>query len=95
MASGGNGDTIGRNSNNKTDQQQREDAATANSSWSENEIELVKIGLRSHGATNQWAKICESLPDKSADQCKAFFYANRTKLQLDKIVKEYKKVHHD
>ena len=66
------------------------DDLAALSAWSDNEVELLKIGLRASGT--DWPKICESLPDKTGEQCKAFFYASRAKLHLDKIVKEYKKV---
>jgi len=32
------------------------------------------------------------LPDKSLEQCKQFFYKERKRYQLDKIVHEFKKV---
>ena len=40
-------------------------------------------------------KIGPSLPEKTPDQCKKYFYRMRKKLQLDKIVMEYKKVSHN
>ena len=63
---------------------------TEDVSWTDAEVELLKIGLRSHG--NNWDKIGPSLPEKTPDQCKKYFYRMRKKLQLDKIVMEYKKV---
>ena len=65
---------------------------TEDVSWTDAEVELLKIGLRSHG--NNWDKIGPSLPEKTPDQCKKYFYRMRKKLQLDKIVMEYKKVSH-
>lgn len=34
----------------------------------------------------------EKLNNKTSDQCKKFFYENRKKFQLDKLVLEYKRV---
>jgi hypothetical protein len=39
-----------------------------------------------------WERLAEVLPDKSEDQCKQFFYNQRKRYQLDKIVHEFKKV---
>lgn len=58
--------------------------------WADAEIELLRLGLRSHG--NNWEKISTTLPEKTPEQCKKYFYSMRKKLQLDKIVHEYKKV---
>ena len=58
--------------------------------WADAEVELLRLGLRTHG--NNWAKISPSLPEKTPAQCKEYFYSMRKKLQLDKIVQEYKKV---
>lgn len=57
--------------------------------WADAEIELLRLGLRSHG--NNWEKISTTLPEKTPEQCKKYFYSMRKKLQLDKIVHEYKK----
>jgi hypothetical protein len=46
--------------------------------------------LRQFGRS--WDRLSEVLPDKSLEQCKQFFYKERKRYQLDKIVHEFKKV---
>ena len=59
--------------------------------WREDEIETLKVCLRNSG--KNWAVISETLnKSKSPEQCKKFFYSQRKKHQLDKIVLEYKRV---
>ena len=58
-------------------------------SWTDAEIESAKTSLKSHG-TN-WAKMAELIKSKTEEQCKKFFYSQRKRLQLDKLVTEYKK----
>ena len=59
--------------------------------WREEEIETLKGCLRSSG--KNWSLMSESLNKSiSPEQCKKFFYGQRKKYQLDKIVLEYKRV---
>lgn len=57
--------------------------------WSEAEIESARESLRSHG-TN-WSRMAEAVKEKTEEQCKKFFYNQRKRLQLDKVVTEYKR----
>ena len=57
--------------------------------WAEEAIEKAKGSLRQYG-TN-WSKMAEAVRDKTEDQCKKFFYNQRKRLQLDKLVQEYKR----
>merc|ERR1719266_2869175 len=57
--------------------------------WAEEAIEKAKGSLRQYG-TN-WTKMAEAVRDKTEDQCKKFFYNQRKRLQLDKVVQEYKR----
>jgi len=57
--------------------------------WSEAEIESARESLRSHG-TN-WSRMAEAIKVKTEEQCKKFFYSQRKRLQLDKLVTEYKR----
>ena len=57
--------------------------------WAEDAIEKAKGSLRQFG-TN-WTKMAEAVRDKTEDQCKKFFYNQRKRLQLDKLVQEYKR----
>ena len=58
--------------------------------WTDEETEAVKKALRAEG--RNWAAVSERVNgNKTADQCKKFFYSNRKKLGLDKIVLEYKR----
>ena len=60
-------------------------------SWSEEEIETLKNCLKSSG--RNWAVISQKINGaKTPEQCKKFFYNNRKKQQLDKLVAEYKRV---
>ena len=60
-------------------------------SWSDEEIETLKNCLKSSG--RNWAVISQKLNGaKTPEQCKKFFYNNRKKQQLDKLVTEYKRV---
>ena len=58
--------------------------------WTDEETEKMKSGLRAHGRS--WPQVSERVPTRTAEQCKKFFYDNRKRLGLDKIVSEYKKV---
>ena len=59
--------------------------------WREEEIETLKSCLRNSG--KNWSVMSETLnKSKSPDQCKKFFYSQRKKHQLDKLVLEYKRV---
>ena len=58
--------------------------------WTDDEIELLKTCLRLSG--RNWSLMADKLSNKTSDQCKKFFYENRKKLQLDKLVMEYKRV---
>jgi Myb-like DNA-binding domain len=58
--------------------------------WTDDEIEVLKTCLRLSG--RNWSLMAEKLSSKSSDQCKKFFYENRKKFQLDKLVLEYKRV---
>ena len=64
----------------------------ASSAWADAEIEAVKAGLRAHG--RNWAALAGAMKggSKTAEQCKKFFYENRKKCGLDKIILEYKRV---
>ena len=64
-----------------------------NVAWTDEEIEAAKLSLRSHGT--DWSKMSESLRNKSYDQCKKFYDSQRKRLQLDKVVAEYKKSRSD
>jgi len=57
--------------------------------WSEVEIESARECLRNHG-TN-WNKMADLVNGKTEEQCKKFFYNQRKRLQLDKLVTEYKR----
>jgi len=57
--------------------------------WSEAEIECARESLRNHG-TN-WGRMAEAVKVKTEEQCKKFFYNQRKRLQLDKVVTEYKR----
>ena len=59
--------------------------------WREEEIETLKSCLRTSG--KNWSVMSETLnKTKSPEQCKKFFYGQRKKHQLDKLVLEYKRV---
>ena len=59
--------------------------------WLEDEIETLKNCLKNSG--RNWALISQKLNEtKTPEQCKKFFYNNRKKQQLDKLVTEYKRV---
>ena len=62
-------------------------------SWTEAEIESAKSSLKSNG--RNWKKMTEAVKNKTEEQCKKFFYGQRKRLQLDKLVSEYKKSHSD
>ena len=64
-----------------------------NVTWTDAEIEEAKLSLRSHGT--DWSKMSESIKTKSYDQCKKFYDGQRKRLQLDKLVAEYKKSRSD
>lgn len=57
--------------------------------WADEAVEKAKTSLRQYG-TN-WSKMSEAVRDKTEDQCKKFFYNQRKRLQLDKLVQEYKR----
>jgi nuclear receptor co-repressor 1 len=65
-------------------------AAAAASSFSDEEVDLMRVALRNAG--KNWNAVAEKLQDKAPEQCKKFFYANRKKYGLDKMVVEYKRV---
>ena len=59
--------------------------------WSEEEIEMLRSCLKASG--RNWAVISQKLHGaKTTEQCKKFFYNNRKKHQLDKLVTEFKRV---
>ena len=58
--------------------------------WTDDEVEVLKTCLRLSG--RNWSLMSEKLNNKTSDQCKKFFYENRKKFQLDKLVLEYKRV---
>ena len=58
--------------------------------WADGEVEAMKAELRAHG--RNWAALAGKIGSKTADQCKKFFYENRKKCGLDKIILEYKRV---
>jgi hypothetical protein len=58
--------------------------------WTDDEVEVVKTCLRLSG--KNWLLMSDKLSNKTADQCKKFFYDTRKKFQLDKLVLEYKRV---
>jgi len=59
--------------------------------WSDEHTDLVKVLLKAHG--RNWNLVAEKMGGgRTAEQCKKFFYTNRKKLNLDKIVLEYKRV---
>ena len=58
--------------------------------WADGEVEAMKAELRAHG--RNWTALAGKIGTKSADQCKKFFYENRKKCGLDKIILEYKRV---
>ena len=57
--------------------------------WTDAEIEAAKNSLKSAGTS--WSKMTEAVKTKTEKQCKEFFYSQRKRLQLDKLVAEYKK----
>lgn len=58
--------------------------------WSEEEIEMLRSCLKASG--RNWAVISQKLHGaKTTEQCKKFFYNNRKKHQLDKLVTEFKR----
>ena len=58
--------------------------------WTEDEIEVFKHCLKSTG--RNWAVVSQKVNNsKTPEQCKKFFYNNRKKFQLDKLVTEYKR----
>ena len=58
--------------------------------WSEDEVEAIKRELREFG--RNWNVVSSKLCNKTAEQCKKFFYDNRKKCGLDKIILEFKRV---
>ena len=59
--------------------------------WTEDEIEMLRSCLKSSG--RNWAMVSQKLNGaKTTEQCKKFFYNNRKKHQLDKLVTEFKRV---
>ena len=65
-------------------------AAESSASWSEEDQEQMKSCLRSQG--RNWQAVADKMGGgRTPEQCKKFFYANRKKLNLDKIVLEYKR----
>ena len=59
--------------------------------WTEDEIEMLRSCLKSSG--RNWAMVAQKLNGaKTTEQCKKFFYNNRKKHQLDKLVTEFKRV---
>ena len=66
-------------------------AASASPTWADAEVEAVKAELRAHG--RNWPALAAAMKgSKTAEQCKKFFYENRKKCGLDKIILEYKRV---
>ena len=61
--------------------------------WTDAEVEAAKLSLRSHGT--DWSKMSDSIKTKTYDQCKKFYDNQRKRLQLDKLVTEYKKSRSD
>ena len=61
--------------------------------WTDVEIESARVSLKNNG-TN-WSKMSEMIKGKTEEQCKKFFYSQRKRLQLDKLVTEYKKSRSD
>jgi glycosidase len=59
--------------------------------WTDDQTDQIKTLLKAHG--RNWNVVAEKLGGgKTSEQCKKFFYTNRKKLNLDKIVLEYKRV---
>lgn len=59
-------------------------------SWADDEVDKFKNLLKSNG--RNWSVISEKIANRTPEQCKKFFYNNKKKFGLDKIVLEYKKV---
>ncbi|XP_040579178.1 uncharacterized protein Smr isoform X2 [Lepeophtheirus salmonis] len=57
--------------------------------WSDEDVELMKNCLVEFG--RNWTHVAEKIRDKTPDQCKKFFYNNRKKFNLDKIVLDFKR----
>ena len=57
--------------------------------WTDTEIDAAKTSLKNAGTS--WSKMTEAVKSKTEKQCKEFFYSQRKRLQLDKLVAEYKK----
>ena len=72
----------------------KQEAEPTNSiAWTDEEIETFKVGLKNSG--RNWAVISQKMNGaKTTEQCKKFFYNNRKKYQLDKLVTEFKRVIH-
>ena len=69
----------------------KQEPETTSATWLEDEIETLKNCLKNSG--RNWALISQKLNEtKTPEQCKKFFYNNRKKQQLDKLVTEYKRV---
>jgi hypothetical protein len=58
--------------------------------WCEEEIEAIKSELRTQG--RNWAAVSSKISNKTAEQCKKFYFDNRKKHGLDKIILEFKRV---
>ena len=72
------------------DQGQSSGSSSPSIAWTEDEIETFKHCLKSTG--RNWAVISQKVNNsKTPEQCKKFFYNNRKKHQLDKLVTEFKR----
>jgi hypothetical protein len=68
------------------------DTSSAVISWSEEDMEVIKTCLRNSG--RNWAVMSLKLNGAmTPEQSKKFFYNNRKKYQLDKLVVEFKRSH--
>ena len=82
-------ETLNQDKNNSTPRDSKETYKVGEVVWSAEEVVFLEMVLRTEG--KDWAKVASKVPEKSASECKKFFYAHRKKLDLDDMVAEYKK----
>ena len=82
-------ETLNLDKNAATPRDSKETYKVGDVVWSAEDVAFLEMVLRTEG--KDWAKVASKVPEKSASECKKFFYAHRKKLDLDTLVAEYKK----
>ncbi|XP_015919467.1 nuclear receptor corepressor 2 isoform X2 [Parasteatoda tepidariorum] len=67
-----------------------ENESNENSRWSDEEMDLIKEGLKQHGM--DWEAVSNLVNTKTKQQCRNFYFNYRRKYGLEDIVQEYKKL---